>query len=207
MKRMTDLARRVKPSRRGPSWLQLGVAMALTLTLAVVSPALGGPSLKSLVKSEVTRQIDNLDVATVAKKKAKRGPAGPQGPQGPQGTQGAPGANGADGTGRAYGLVVSQASSACSTNCLVLYSKGISTVTHTGIGEYCVHVPGVSATQEAAVVSVAHGPTADPEGNASVSTNVTCDGTGFDVVTERIPNTGAASAAEADNVGFTIVVP
>jgi hypothetical protein len=202
MKRMTALARRLKPSRRGPTWLQLGVAMALTLTLAVVSPALGGPSLRSMVRSEVARQIDNLDAATTAKKKkkSKRGPAGPQGPQG------APGANGADGTARAYGQVTPQAVVTCAPNCLVLFEKGIGTVTHIATGEYCVHVPGVSAGQVAAVVSVAFGPTAAPEGNASAQTNVTCDITGFLVETQRI-STANATAAPADNVGFTINIP
>jgi hypothetical protein len=200
MKRMTALARRLKPSRRGPSWLQLGVAMALTLTLAVVSPALGGPSLRSMVKSEVASQIHSLDAAIAKKKKVKRGPAGPQGPQGP------PGATGADGTARAYGLVSPHGNTACSPNCILIYSKGISTVTHVSTGQYCVHVPGVSALQVAAVVSVAFGPTAGPEGNASAQTNVSCDGTGFLVMTERI-NPANATAALADNVGFTINVP
>src|SRR3954468_221433 len=106
MKRITSLARRLKPSRRGPTWLQLGVAMAMTLMLAAVSPAIGGPSLRSLVKQEVAKQV-----ASVSKAKGKRGPAGPRGPAGANGTNGAPG------TARAYGLVTSQTLAACSPNC------------------------------------------------------------------------------------------
>src|SRR5215208_3820677 len=113
MKRITAVARRLKPNRRGPSWLQLGVAMALTLTLAVVSPAVGGPSLRSLVKQEVAKQV-----ASVSKAKGKRGPRGPQGPAG------ANGANGAPGTARAYGLVASQAFNPCLPNCTLSHIEG-----------------------------------------------------------------------------------
>jgi hypothetical protein len=200
MKRMTALARRLKPSRRGPSWLQLCLAMALTLTLAVVSPALGGPSLRSIVRSEVARQIDNLDVATVAKKKGKRGPAGPQGPQG------APGAKGADGTARAYGLVYGEGAHTCTPSCLVVLSKGIGTVTRIGTGDYCAQVPGVDANAVSAAADVSWGGTTDPEGNASAMTYAACDGTGFEVRTERI-NPATGSSAASDTVSFTIVVP
>jgi hypothetical protein len=52
---------------------------AVILVAAAVSPALGGPSLRSLVKKEVKKQI--------AKK------VGPQGPQGAQGAQGQAGSS------------------------------------------------------------------------------------------------------------------
>ena len=61
---------------------------ALVATLAVVSPALGGPSLKSLVKSEVAKQLSTAQTA----KKGKRGPPGPAGPPGANGTNGTNGA-------------------------------------------------------------------------------------------------------------------
>ena len=69
-------------------------ALALIATLAIISTAVGGPSLKSLVKKEVTKQL-----------------AGKTGPQGPPGPQGVPGNTGASGSpaasafiGRASGL-------------------------------------------------------------------------------------------------------
>lgn len=195
MKRFTAVARRPKPNRRGPSWLQLGIAMALTLTLAVASPALGGPSLRSLVKQEVAKQV-----ASVSKAKGKRGPRGPQGPPGTNGTNGAPG------TARAYGLVTSQGFSACSPNCELSHSSGISNVTRTGVGLYCVFVPGVDAHDVSAVADAAFGPTSSPEGNGTAQTSTHCSGTpAFEVKTFR--KTGGADAVAADDVGFTILVP
>lgn len=200
MKRITAVARRLQPSRRGPSWFQLGVAMALTLTLAVVSPALGGPSLRSLVKSEVARQIDHLDATIAKKKKAKRGPAGPQGPQGPAGASGAPG------TARAYGLIAGHTISPCSPNCELSHDSGITNVTRTGTGLYCVFVPGVDAHLVSAVADAAFGPTNNPEGNGTAQTSTNCFNTdAFEVKTFR--KTGGADAVSADDVGFTIVVP
>jgi hypothetical protein len=195
MKRITAVARRLKPNRRGPSWLQLGVAMALTLMLATVSPALGGPSLRSLVKQEVAKQV-----ASVSKAKGKRGPRGPQGPAG------ANGANGAPGTARAYGLVTSQAMSPCSPNCTLTHASGITNVTRTGTGFYCVFVPGVDAHLVSAVADAAFGPTAVPEGDGTAQTSTHCSGTNaFEVLTFR--KTAGATAVAADDVGFTIIVP
>jgi hypothetical protein len=195
MKRITAVARRLKPNRRGPSWLQLGVAMALTLTLAVVSPAIGGPSLRNLVKQEVAKQV-----ASVSKAKGKRGPRGPQGPAG------ANGANGAPGTAGAYGLVTSHSLAACSPNCTLSLSSGISNVTRTGVGLYCVFVPGVDAHNVSAVADAAFGPTNSPEGNGTAQTSTFCSGTNaFEVITFR--KTGGADAVKADDVGFTIIVP
>jgi pilus assembly protein FimV len=60
--------------------------LGLIAVLAIVSPAAGGPSLKSLVKKEVTKQLAG-----------KTGPAGPQGAAGTPGAAGAPGAPGTPG--------------------------------------------------------------------------------------------------------------
>jgi hypothetical protein len=197
MKRITAVARRLKPNRRGPSWLQLGVVMGLTLTLAVVSPAIGGPSLRSLVKQEVAKQV-----ASASKAKGKRGP---QGPQGPPGANGANGANGAPGTARAYGLVSSHAGSPCSPNCTLTHASGITNVTRTGTGFYCVFVPGVDAHLVSAVADAAFGPTAVPEGDGTAQTSTHCTGTNaFEVLTFR--KTAGAAAVAADDVGFTIIV-
>jgi len=77
----------------------LVLALAAMIALLVASPALGGPSLKDLVKQEVSKQL-----AQTAKKKGKRGPPGPQGPPG---STGAPGAPGAPGSAVAYAHVLS----------------------------------------------------------------------------------------------------
>lgn len=55
----------------------LVAAVGILAILAIASPVFGGPSLKSLVKKEVARQL--------------AGKTGPQGPPGPQGATGPPG--------------------------------------------------------------------------------------------------------------------
>ena len=52
------------------------VGLGLLAAVALTSSALGGPSLNSLIKKEVAKQ---LSVAQVSKKKGKRGPPGPRG--------------------------------------------------------------------------------------------------------------------------------
>jgi hypothetical protein len=51
-----------------PGWIRTGIALGVTGALLVVSPALGGPSLQSLVKKEVAKQYA---AAQVSKKKKK----------------------------------------------------------------------------------------------------------------------------------------
>ena len=63
-------------SLRGRKWVLASLAIVTTLAFcAVVVPALGGPSLKQLVKKEVAKQL--------------KGKTGPQGPPGPPGANGA----------------------------------------------------------------------------------------------------------------------
>ena len=139
--------------------------------------------------------------AGVAKKKVKKGPRGPQGPAGTNGTNGT---NGAPGTARAYGLV--SIASTCTPNCSLSLSSGISNVTHTGTGLYCVFVPGVDAHLVSAVADAATGPSASPEGDGTAQTFTNCTGTNaFEVKTYR--KTAGGAAAVADDVGFTIIVP
>ena len=64
-------------------WTHATVALAVIGALAIAAPALGGPSLKKLVKNEVAKQI--------AKATGPAGPAGPSGATGATGAQG-PGA-------------------------------------------------------------------------------------------------------------------
>jgi hypothetical protein len=64
--------------KRGPKWSTITIALAVIAAVAVASPALGGPSLRSLVKKvvkkEVTKQISKAS-----------GPAGATGGAGAQG--------------------------------------------------------------------------------------------------------------------------
>jgi hypothetical protein len=67
-------------------WGTVPVALGLIAALTMISPALGGPSLQSLVKKEVTKQLNAAQ--TAKKKKSKRGPPGPAGPAGANGAAG-----------------------------------------------------------------------------------------------------------------------
>jgi hypothetical protein len=104
-------------------WSHLAVALGVVLAVMIVSPALGGPSLRSLVKKEVAKQISKAT-----------GPAGPAGTNGSNGTNGTNGTNGADGTARAYGRVGSTG--------VVTRSKNVTSVTHPSTGVYCITVGG-----------------------------------------------------------------
>jgi hypothetical protein len=66
-----------------PKWKTVTIALAAVVVFAMAAPALGGPSLKSLVKKEVKKQISKA--------------TGPAGPAGPAGANGANGANGVSG--------------------------------------------------------------------------------------------------------------
>jgi hypothetical protein len=81
-------------------------------------------------------------------------------------------------------------------------------------GLYCVTAPGIDAASVPAAVSVDFSSTADPDGNASVTIGPAggCSGGAFLVITYRqpivqIPSEVAGNAIEANNVGFTIVIP
>jgi hypothetical protein len=91
-------------------------------------------------------------------------PTGATGPQGPQGEQGPPGEGiqGEPGTARAYAAVKPPPFNPCNPNCTITNSKGISQVTHPGVGIYCVRVPGVNAADEAASVSMEYSETSPP---------------------------------------------
>jgi hypothetical protein len=166
-------------------WSHVTIALALIAALAIAAPAIGGPSLKKLVKKEVAKQISKAT-----------GPAG------------ANGASGANGTARAYALVSAHSSVACSPNCHIDRSKGISTVTRIDVGHYCIHGSGIDPTAVSPAVTVDWGATANPEGNASAMTGEPCDSnSGFSVFTERHSDSASTNAAPADDVGFTIVIP
>jgi hypothetical protein len=183
------------------------VGLALVAALTVASTALGGPSLKKLVKKEVAKQL-----AGKTGPPGSPGTTGPQGPQGNPGTNGVSvtssnepvgancahggskfiasngttyacnGANGANGTARAYAEVSPRGSGGCGVNpapqpCTFDRQKGIASVTYLGVGQYCVVATGIDARLEAAAVSVDYSETDDPEGNASAQSNTNCGAT------------------------------
>ena len=93
----------------------LVVAVGMIAALLLVSPALGGPSLKSLVKKEVAKQL--------------------AGKTGPQGLAGANGANGANGSALAYAHINSDGTLDAAN------SKNIAGVAHnTPAHYYCIDV-------------------------------------------------------------------
>jgi hypothetical protein len=165
------------------------IALGVIAAIAIASPVFGlSQSLKKAIKKEVSKQIAKAT-----------GPAGPAG---------ANGANGANGTARAYALVYAQTSVACSPNCLIARSNGVSTVTRINVGHYCIHAPGIDPLAVSVAVTVDWGGTANPEGNASAMTGEPCDSnSGFSVFTERHSDTSATNAAPADDIAFTIVIP
>jgi hypothetical protein len=164
---------------------------ALVLVATAISPALGGPSLKQLVKKEVAKQL----------KKKKRGPSGPAGAPGAQGPQGTAG------TARAYGLI---SPAVHPTAASVFFSKGISApVAHPSIGLYCVSAPGVDPDTTVAVVSAEAATTVSPEGNATAqyfNHGAGCAAGTFPVETWMFPN-GTSDSTLSNSVGFTIVIP
>jgi hypothetical protein len=104
------------------------IALALVAAVAVAAPAIGGPSLKKLVKKEVAKQI-----------KKAQGPAGPVGPPGQ------------DGTARAGARIVgSDASFSAGT------AFGGIEATKSAAGGYCIRVPFTPRNIVASVHSDTH---------------------------------------------------
>jgi hypothetical protein len=96
-----------------PKWSTVTIALALIAVLAIAAPAIGGLSLKKLVKKEVSKQINKA--------------TGPQGPQGPPG---------ADGTAKAGARVVgTDASFSAGT------AFGGIEAAKSAAGGYCIKVP------------------------------------------------------------------
>ncbi len=173
-----------------PRWRSVVIALALIAAVAVAVPAFGiSGSLKKAIRKEVARQISKA--------------TGPQGPAG---------ANGAAGTARAYARVISHVSMPCTggtsgDECTTDRNRGISAVHRTGVGQYCVIVPGISSADVPAVTTVDWTSTTGPEGNAQTETSGSCMSTGFFVRTERHNDLNGTNATEFDDVGFDIIVP
>ncbi len=102
-----------------PKWLQGTAVLSLIGAVAVVSPAFGGPSLKSLVKKEVAKQVSRA-----------------AGPPGPPGAAGVNGANGPQGPG-ALRLTFSQPESDNQV-------RALGTVNELTVSALCKTVAGVS---------------------------------------------------------------
>jgi hypothetical protein len=85
--------------------IYLLAAVAIVTGLVIVSPVLGGPSLRKLVKKEVAKQLAN-----------KAGPQGATGPQGAPGPQGTPGADGSPAGSVLLGRLVGSTSLGSSAN-------------------------------------------------------------------------------------------
>jgi len=130
--------------------------LGLLAAVALTSSALGGPSLNSLIKNEVAKQLSAAQVS----KKGKRGPPGPQGPAGANGT------NGAAGTARAYAFVDRFfCSGGPPLTCSVDRAKGVSSIKETTStsGVYCVTAPGLDPQTSPAVATVDYGETNSPQ--------------------------------------------
>jgi len=122
--------------------------LAAIAIFAIASPALGGPSLKSLVKKEVKKQL-----------------AGKTGPAGANGTNGS---NGANGTARAFGYVDKFfCGGGFPATCTSTdpKSSNVTSIQQVAAGRYCVTVSGISSDDTVAVATVDN--TESFPGNAS----------------------------------------
>lgn len=206
----------------------IGWARRNALAIAAVMIASTGSALAAQVAGDGEKAQSAKDAAEVAKKKkkpkAKPGPAGPQGLPGPPGPPGQPGAAGLDGTGRAYASVRNAAFDPCTPQCTFERSKGITSVTSTSTGRYCVTAPGIDPAEVAAAVSVEYNNSGLGNWAAwSRADSGDCfvpNDDRFEVITVHYPSTtvctNAACSATAsvlgdavltNAVGFTIVIP
>jgi hypothetical protein len=126
-------------------------------------------------------------------------------------------------TARAYALVQPLGCTGTPGTCAPGRVKGVTSVTREDVGIYCVTAPGIDATDTPAAVTVDRSSTEGPnDGNASAMWAAgACGPTskGFLVFTQRQPlvlvdagsgtNNAVVSgpAIQADDVGFTIVIP
>jgi hypothetical protein len=171
-------------------WSHVTIAVALITTMAIAVPAIGGPSLKKLVKKEVSKQIAKA--------------TGPAGPPGPAGTNGA---NGADGTARAYAYVVNQALVPART-------KNVIGLERLSAGTYCLRLPPTIDASEV-VPSVTPDFSASPHGAlfAFFASSPGCSGSNaLKVVTGRfeVPSStaqGTQTQISFLDEAFTVVVP
>ena len=130
-------------------------------------------------------------------------------------TPGPPGPQGSPGTARAYALVNPACVGGPPEICPFERAKGISAVTRIATGVYCITAPGIDSASVPSAATVHWNNTAGDEGNTSAlsATQAGCGAGVFAVRTERQPSTVvdgtpvSGNATEANNVGFTIVIP
>jgi hypothetical protein len=211
--------------------LRTRLTYANVMATIAVFIALGGSSYAAIVVTGKTvkdssltgKDVKNLSLTgkdvknrslLAADFKAGQLPAGPQGPQGAKGDPGAqgdpgakgdPGANGAPGTARAYAAVNPGTPPDASFD--TARTSGFTAVSHPNPGIYCLTpAAGISPSDRPAVVSVDWDSTASPEGNGVAMRVLSfCPAGTFGVLTER--RVGSGDAANADNIGFSIIVP
>jgi hypothetical protein len=121
----------------------LVLAVVALAALLIASPALGGPSLRSLVKKEVAKQL--------------AGKTGPPGAAGAAGAAGAPGAAGANGTARAFGYMdkfFCQGTLPFTCTATTPHSSNVTSIQQVATGHYCVTVTGLSPSTSPAVATV-----------------------------------------------------
>jgi hypothetical protein len=171
--------------RRNRRWKYATIALAGLLAIAVASPAIGGPSLKKLVKKEVSKQI-----------------AKATGPQGPSGPQGAPGQTGPAGPPmRAIALVLAETSPSFAPE---IPEIGFESITRDSTGIFCI-VPsaGIDPSSDPPLITF--------EYNFSTGDNFTamwdsetgaCDDGEYEIQTYD-----AGTGNPIDNTAFVIRVP
>jgi hypothetical protein len=168
---------------RGPSWKQLVIVLGVIAAVVVVSPALGGPSVKTHDSLDRAKQV-----AHGAKKKKKKATPGPQGPAGPAG---------AAGSARAFASVLNTADFVAGK------VKGFTSLTRPATGRYClVPVAGIDPNTTIALTDVDFGNSASGNSVAEArQSGLDCPAGQFEVVTQSPPGT------DSNSVGFGVMVP
>jgi hypothetical protein len=207
-------------ARQSLSYANVMATVAVFLAVGGGGYALAAGSSRSVIHACATKQGDLRLVGAKAKCAAKehavvwnrRGRAGPRGPQGTAGATGAtgsagsPGAAGKDGTARAYTYV----NRFNPTTLDAQRTKGFTTLTHPGTGEYCLSGPGLDSRQFPPAATVEFTNT-----GSDVNDFVQWDSSGFCPVgsygfitlVQPVVSGAAQDAQFSDAVSFTVVVP
>jgi hypothetical protein len=206
------------------SWMRRRLTYANVLVTALAFLVLAGTSVAQDAVTSATalitgKQVKNGSLTgkdvkdhSLTKKDFKgsvrgaTGPQGIQGVQGPQGPQGVKGDTGAPGTARAYARVLTLGTFA--PNFDSSRTSGFTAVSRPQTGVYCLTpAAGIAPDSLPSVVSVDWYSSTPPEGDGSAMTTRpnNCSDAQFEVHTQRRGAT--TSAAPANDVAFTIIVP
>ena len=171
--------------RRNRLWKYAPIALVALLAMALASPAVGGPSLKKLVKKEVSKQISKAT-----------------GPQGPPGQQGAPGQTGPAGAPlRAIALVAAQAAPSFSPE---IPEIGFESITRDETGVFCiVPSPGIDPGSDPPLITFEYGSSSGENFTAmwDLSTGECAEGE------YEIKTYDASTGNPIDDTSFVIMVP